>query len=104
MPPMLEGVRVKDPLDRLAADPGQRCPLDQPVDSAKTRDRFLHLGEWVVGPPEDLVAFGNPIFLGGDQCVPELPWPVEDRRDLAIDIGLLAGDDDALLDPGMGNM
>src|SRR5713101_174456 len=104
VPPVLERIRMKYSLDCFAADPGQRGALDQPIDSDEALDRLVDRGEGKVSPPEYLVAFGDAIFLRGDQGIPELPWPIEDRRNLAIDVGLLARDHDAFLDPGMRHM
>src|ERR1051326_6798203 len=104
MPPMLERIGIEDALDRLVADPGQRSAFNLAVDVFQAFDGFFDLGEGEIRAPEDLVALADPVFLGRDQRVPELPGAIEDSRDLAIDVVILARDDNAFLDPGMGHM
>src|SRR6185312_7101477 len=104
MPPMLEGIGMEYPLDRLIADPWQRRTLDEPIDPFEPFDRFLDAREGKVRSPENLVALGDAVFLRGDQGVPELPGAIEERRNFAIDVRPLARDHDAFLDPRMRHM
>ena len=80
-------------------DPGQRAVADDVVGVSQTLDRVDATGERVVRAEEQLVR--DPVLLGHDHHVVELPGAVVDGRDVGVDVRVLADHHQAFLAEGM---
>ena len=90
MPPMFERIGMHDLVDRFLRHARQARIADDGVDVFQSFKRFLHCRERKIRAPENLAAVGDGVFLGANQDIPKLPGPVIQRRDLAINIRVLA--------------